>query len=369
MSGLASRFAAFLLAAFGVPAVAQQPAASTESAYDRGCSDDQGTDRCDPDIQARMRSLYGIDSAEALAEQGVTFRRVMFVDGYGNDVAAISFSRGPGHAPSVEVFTSRGDDDPPAQRLAAQIDNDTWQRVLSASEFFDKYVEGETLAGKPNPRAPSADGSAPADGSAIVMCLHAWFAVVEAADAGRLQQNVGAQRSQPASIRRDSEDGCSNGLAMPYGFLLADVAVDNLPECSSLDLAAQRNRVTLLATCHRLRGDRLAAGDAMKLVGKLAGHNSDLPQGREFDWLFATSARTLAMPLRTAITSGNASVYLNAPHASDVNHASVRGMVIFWGEDDAPAEQADLSLTLVRELGEFKILAYELGQREPVEEP
>lgn len=60
--------------------------------FDRGCGDDNGTDRCDGAVQERMRELYGIEPPEALLAKGATIRRAMFVDGYGNDVAAITFA-------------------------------------------------------------------------------------------------------------------------------------------------------------------------------------------------------------------------------------------------------------------------------------
>jgi len=335
--------------------------------FDRGCGDDDGNDRCSSDVQRRMRELYGIPDAATLVEQGVTFRRAMFVDGYGRDFVAITFSRAPGRSPSVEIVTPLREGGSMPQPLAAVIDQVTWSRVLAASEFFDKRVEGETLRGQPNPEAPSssAEENERDDEQTIVICLHAWFVVVEAADAARLQKNVGAQRLQRASFRRDSEGGCAGGLAMPYAFLLAETALDNLPECSSLDLDYERHAATLLGTCNRLGGDRLAAGDAMKLVRELEGRNSDLPQGREFGWLFAASARELAEPLRAAVSNGNAGLYFDAPHASDVDHATVKGEVVFWGEGDSPDERADLTLTLIRQLDEFKILSYELGERKP----
>src|SRR5262249_54733483 len=94
-------------------------------------------------------------------------------------------------------------------------------------------------------------------------------------------------------------------------------------------------------------------------------NNSDLPQGREFGWLFAQSGQRFAEPFRAAITAGNASLYLEAPQASDADHATVQGEVLFWDDGDGPGELAALKLTLVRDLGAFKTQPYERGARPP----
>jgi hypothetical protein len=50
------------------------------------CRDDSGLDRCDPENQRVMRSLYGAPAIEELAASGAEIRRAFFVDGYGKDV-------------------------------------------------------------------------------------------------------------------------------------------------------------------------------------------------------------------------------------------------------------------------------------------
>ena len=109
-------------------------------AYQRGCRDDDGNDRCSPEAHDRMRALYGLESAEDLLARGVTMRRAMFVDGYGNDVAAITFWREPGMAPMVEVRSPRVSEREEPQPLRAAISGETWAEVLYGSTYFDREL-------------------------------------------------------------------------------------------------------------------------------------------------------------------------------------------------------------------------------------
>lgn len=316
--------------------------------FDRGCGDDDGNDRCDAEVQRKMRELYGIASAEALMEEGVTLRRAMIVDGYGNDVVAISFSRAPGRPPTVEIMTPRGAE---RQPLRAAISQDIWDHVLGASANFDDRLVSEL----------PQEGEDPL----LRICLHGWFTVVEAADAAALWPNVVGQQMMPGKLRRDAEGSCAGGLAAPYAFALARIALQNLPECSSLASEFARNEPALLALCHALGGDRLAAADAMKVVEKLNGNNSNLPAEREFGWLFSQSGQHLKEPLRAALTAGNVGIYFGPPHAADADHAVAKGELLYWGEDNN-SEVADIELQLVRETGDFAILSYEISEKRPV---
>lgn len=322
-------------------ALAQGP-----NVFDRGCGDDQGTDRCASEIQRRMRELYGIEDVEALSAQGVTLRRTMIVDGYGSDVVAITFKRAPGRSPTVEILTPRRSGEPALQPLLTVVGQDTWNQVLAASQDFDQQLVREL----PERKDPL-----------LSLCLHSWFVVVEAVDAARLDQSVFGQHTSPAEIRRDAEDTCGDGLASRYAFELARMAREQLKECGSLRVENSRNDAALLSLCHRLGGDRMAAGDAYNFLEKLRRATvRELPNvddlGLEF---FAASAEDLVQPFRAALEGGR--FVAGIPHATDIDHATVEGQLFFPAGDGS--QVADIKLELVRQIREFVILSYNISAK------
>jgi hypothetical protein len=334
--------------------------------FERGCGDDDGNDRCDSEVQQRMHGLYRIDGPAELLEQGVTMRRAMFVDGYGNDVAAITFARRPGEAPMVEVKAPRREGAPEFQPLVAAIGRATWETVLARSRNFDQSLAREL----PSERK---------DGAFPNLCLHAWFVVAEAVDASRVSQNVvfgsgsiDAARdpalpvntyADPGKIRVDAESACADGLAAEYAFELADIALAALPECGTLDLANFRGAAEMLGQCHALRGDRLAAGEATGVIHKLS-RAMRLEQGQELQWLFVGTGEARANLFKAAIDGGT--LYFSAVHGIDADHALIEGEVAYMAEDSGQlTETADLKLRLLRQTGEFVIDTFEVTNRRP----
>lgn len=325
-----------------------EEAARLSQIFARGCGDDDGNDRCDAEVQREMRRLYGLADAETLAAEGVTLRRAMFVDGYGNDVVAITFSRAPGRSPTVEIAIPRGDGDEEPQPLSAVVSQETWDRVLRASENFDQQLARE--------RSRENDGSS----DTIAICLHGWFVVAEAVDSAQLNPNIVGRQMEPSRIRRDAEGACAEGLAVPFAFVLADMALDNLTECSSLARNHARNKAALLARCQHLRGDRIAAAEAERVVWEL---DRLTVTGTSDEWrrLFDFDSQELAEDFRRAVEGGD--LLLGMPNASDADHAEVTGLVAFYGEGEDDLQVADIGLTLVRQAGKFVIASYELSGR------
>jgi hypothetical protein len=359
-----------LLAAAGTAAA--QDGAAARPAVDRNCTDDNGRDRCGREAQDRMRALYGIDSPEDLLARGVTMRRATFVDGYGNDVAAITFWREPGKAPMVEVRSPRSGERDEPQPLRATISGKTWDEVVSASVYFDRELAPEPRPGGENDTVPPPPS----------ICLHSWVVVVDAVDAPRVNPSIvfgtgsiGAARdpqlpvevtNTPASIRSDTEDACSAGLAMNYAFELAKIALGQLSECSSLDLDEFRNAPHLLGMCHQLRGDRLVAGEASVIPGKLwraQRTGSEL----EMSWLFAGSGTERQKRYLAAIEGGSA--WFKAPVGIDADHAVIDGGITWTADNGPPLEQADLRLNLLRVTGDFVIDTFEVSNRRPYQRP
>lgn len=313
--------------------------------FDRGCGDDDGTDRCDDAVQSKMRALYGWESAENLTQAGVTFRRMMFVDGYGNDIVAIEFTRKPGRSPRVQIETPRLADRIRPNELSAAVNQEDWDEIISRSEFFDLKLAREVKA-------------ASSDSDVMKLCLHSWFVVAEAGDAPRLQSNTIPSETVLASVRRDAEGACAGGMTVSYAFQTADVALGLLPECQSISRESVRNIPQLLAKCHLLGGDRLAATDALKIIEKIESRNEDVTDFK-VRWMVADSARELVPELTKLLNSGQP--YLGPPSARDFDHATVKG--VFQKKGDGEEDKiADISFELVRQAGDFVVQSFKLSE-------
>ena len=364
--------AALLISLAGSSAVRAQEAAlppdEMEDVFARGCGDDRGVDRCARDVQARMYGLYGLESPADLLAKGVTVRRALFVDGYGNDVAAISFVRHPGRSPMVEVRSPRGEGGPNGPPLTAAVGPEAWATVLARSRNFDQLLAREL------PQESSGGGGL------ANLCLHAWFVVVEAVDAPHVSPNVLAGTGsedeardpslpveapmEPGTVRADAESACGDGLAVGYAFALADAALASLPECGSLALDDFRTVAALLGQCQRLGGDRLVAGEASRTIAKLE-HALQREQAQELEWLFVGIGETRAARFIAALDGG--SLFLQAPMGLDADHAEVKGQVAYFGKNAGEATQvADISLKLLRQTGDFVIDTFEVSNRRPL---
>ncbi len=321
--------------------------APVDDVFDRGCGDDNGTDRCSDAVQDKMRSLYGLESGKELLARGVTFRRVMLVDGYGRDVVAISAHRIPGRAPVIEVRTPSAHTAQSAP-LEATLDSEAWARVIAESANFDRDLVRRK--GVPEDE--------------ISLCLHAWFAVGEAGDARRLEQHVlGEQQTDPV-YRRDAETACGGGLGMSFAFRLADIAYEVLAECGTIDRATVRNIPMLLATCAGLKGDRQSAGEALAVLHKLRP-GIGLTQ-KESDRLVAHDADSVQPQLWSLLQTAGA-VFFDSPEGVDVDHVTARGTAVYWNTDKADDdEEATVELALIRQLDGFVVKTLRVSERRPM---
>lgn len=365
-------FTLALLAA-SMPIAAQEVPIDSDAMRDifaRGCGDDHGIDRCDDTVQQRMRVLYGFDSSAKLLEQSVTLRRAFFVDGYGNDVAAISFLRRPDATPLVEVRTPPPTGATSPRIVSAAIDSDAWNAAISQSAHFEQQLAREM---------PSNEDSG-GESDRFSICLHAWFVVVEAVDAPRVSPNVLAGTGsdamarnpalpveapmEPGTTRSDAESACSAGLATRYAFEMADIALAALPECSTLERDSFRNTPMVLAECSRLDGDKLAAGEANAMIRKLERALS-LNNRQELNWLFVGFGEDRSSLFMAALDGGQ--LYLSRTIGVDADHAEVSGLVSFTNESGEPVEMADISLRLIRQTGDFVIDTFNVSGRRPFE--
>ncbi len=360
------RRASILLAIAALGATISAAPAHAQQVHDvfaRGCGDDDGVDRCDDDVQARMRAQYGIAAATDLLDADVTARRAMFVDGYGHDIAAVVFRREPGRMPLVEVFIPAPAEADQPNILRAMVDDATWSEVLARSAHFDQRLAREV---------PTANGAG--ESGLASMCLHAWFVVVDAVDAPRVSPTIMAgtgtidEERDPTlpvdppmvegAIRSDAEGACANGLAMDYAFALADIAHQSLPQCSTLSMDHFRTRANLLAACRRLKGDRLVAGEAQGEIAELqrllrlewGGQSS---QELQLQFLFVGYGDERLKLLRKALDGGY--LTLTSFVGIDADHAEAHGQIAYTDEDGLPVQVADIKLAMLRQGGEFRI--------------
>ncbi|MEL6529004.1 MAG: hypothetical protein AAFQ27_03525 [Pseudomonadota bacterium] len=364
MNRLFSRLALLLcisLSFAASPASADETTAEpVDDVFDRGCGDDNGTDRCDAEIQKSMRDLYGWATAEALLDQGVQFRRFMMVDGYGRDVLGLTMERRPGSGPRVHVEVPKREDGDSAMRreplapLTANLTLEQWNRALDATEFIEQKLadEGRTFS-------EQGDGT-------LTICLHGWFTVVEAGDPAL----VGSGSEPKAKLRTDAEGSCAKGLTMPAAFELANIAYSALTACHELDEEEFRNRMMLLAHCKNLGGDRLAASKASRFVRKLEDHLYDTARSKKdlsLQSFVDFKQEGLAAKLATRLEG--ATVYLGVPFATDQKHAYVLGTI---SPADQPPDEAnaytyaDIRLDLRNRGKIWPIEAYEISDLKTV---
>lgn len=224
VSRLLVLFAASVLASMSNASRAEQPAS---------CHDDYGNDRCSDDSRTQQRLLYQVASAEDFANKKIQIVRSFFVDGYGQDVALVTFKRAPEEDLQVEVRLPNRDGRPANPPLVGQPSSAAWKEIVADARTFDRDLV-------PLPKGKDE----------MTICLHSWVSTVEMVD-------------QRGRVRRKTSSACGgDSLVTNYAFKVASLAVDAIPFCASLSREASRNDVTRLVDCWRLRGDRIAAAEA-----------------------------------------------------------------------------------------------------------
>lgn len=218
-----------MLIAALLASLALQQASST--APDRDCLDDNMIDRCRAEQQEKVRAMFGVAAIEEEAAAGAEIYRAFFVDGYGRDMPVVAFERRRGQAPQAVIYGAGGG------RISAPVSAGAWARVRNEAVLADRKLE-----------------PLPAQGDELNICLHSWVQTVEMANS-----TPGGRRTEP--VRRRVEDACGGGLTTRFAFQLADMAVEAIHPCDVLDINQQRNRITQLAACLSLEGDRLAAAE------------------------------------------------------------------------------------------------------------
>lgn len=313
-----------LLGAFLLPADGSLAQAQSGPGVD--CRDDQGVDRCPEAEQRRVRALYGVGSIEEHRTAGDQVRRVFYVDGYGRDMVAISFVRARGRDPMVRIDYPRREGQPRPEPLAAPVPQAVWDDILGRSRNFERSF------------APRPDD----DPNVIRMCIHPWVYTIEAADP--------AIGHQPATSRRKTEDACEGGPGALYAREVERAALALIPHCAALDTEQHRREASMLAACRILRGDRLAAAEALNRAGVLRRVGTPAEMGLMFgrfgheaviDWNGARnegSGSALAFWISKLGEEGRPSLFFESVEGESADRVRLIAMLI--RSPDGPGEQA-----------------------------
>jgi hypothetical protein len=206
---------------------------------DRDCLDDNLVDRCAESSRADTREKLGMVAISDEAGTGAEIYRAYFVDGYGQDMPSVSFERRPGQGPVVVVYGQGG------EKISAPVSAGIWRKVQAESVLADRQILDP---------ATSVDSSGRTVARQLPICLHSWVQTVEMA-------NTWPETWRAVPVRVRTEDSCGGALTTRFAHQLAELAVEAVPHCDVLDETQQRNRVTQLATCLALKGDRMAAAE------------------------------------------------------------------------------------------------------------
>ncbi|AQA00472.1 hypothetical protein BWQ93_19920 [Sphingopyxis sp. QXT-31] len=217
-----------------------------------GCADDSGGDRCSDAAVKAWHDRYGLRPAETMAAEGTAVRRMLYVDGYGRDVLAISAIRAKGVPPVIEIRQPRGKDGAQPTTWTRPIPEKAWDRILGDAAIAHRRLVPET---KP--------------GDEVNVCLHAWVSRFESADPRQLAQFVVGQMWLDPESRAMTASACEGGPTDRFGATLAEVAAETFGECSSIDADRMRHGIALIEACMGLRGDTIAAGHVMSIYRDL----------------------------------------------------------------------------------------------------
>jgi hypothetical protein len=338
---------AFAMTLFAVPAAAQ-----TSADFASGCADDRGSDRCSDKAVRAWQQRFDLTPIERMAGDGATVRRILYVDGYGREMLAISAIRAKGRPPVIEVRRPRFQKEGPFVR-DRPVSEAVWQQIMGSAAMAHRRLE------------PEAN-----DGGHI--CLHSWVSRFEAADPRRLAPNVLGELWLPSRVQTATASTCGGNPTTEFAFTLASVALDSFAECSAVGTAGQRNAVTRLQSCLGFSGDTFAAAHAAAAAQDL--HLFLFRNRAAANWaeLLRRDTTLVSNELRKknanwqgleaiAVASDHLSFHAEAVDGIDSQHARMTG-VIRWrpsnaaaagGNADAPTRR--VALMWVEQAGDWVI--------------
>jgi hypothetical protein len=266
---LAAFAAALMLVTSGAPAFAQTPeAAASEDeddvVFDRDCMDDYGRDLCDQGIWTGIVSRLGLDRAELAQRQGLRGVRVFTIDGYSNDMPAVSilastFDRyGEPENAELEVRRKPFRDESKAGRAVL--------KMAAGSRLYKRAADLQQLVTASPERAEDDEDTAKrasGEDEVVVICLHAWVTVTESlTDEG---------------VTRRIRNACGSDPLFKASFGMSAMALRGFPHCNRLDPKNYRNESTQLQRCFSLEGtDKVAAAEVTTLFDASINAAADL---------------------------------------------------------------------------------------------
>lgn len=210
-------------------------AAAKQPEFDRACMDARGRDLCRSEIFDAMRARVGAPSAESLARDGMEGVRVFMVNGYGVDQPMVAILWTGGAAPVIEARIDRGEDRPSTITLPGNH----WHRATTGTLIRLVRI---------SPSRQAVEQGLNAKGE-LAICLHAWVAVVEAIEGGRVHRRV--------------RNACGDEPIFDGAFQFATVALGVSEACSAVDADSYRNDWGRLAVCPAIVGPNVNGAAAI----------------------------------------------------------------------------------------------------------
>lgn len=324
--------------------------------FDRACMDDYGRDLCDRDTWADIVSSFGLDSAELAQRQGLRGVRVFTINGYSNDMPAISIlasrfdrSKEPEDA-EVEVrrqpFRDESKAGPPFLKRNA------WSNIYEKAEDLQDLVAASPERQRDEvEEAVEAAAADPSRDVVVSMCLHAWVTVTESlTDEG---------------VTRRIRNACGSDPVFDSSYDMSGHALRGFPYCAYLDPENHRNESTQIERCFSLQGtDKIAAADVANLFDGSINDTADLGPFLAPDVRLTRADRARVMGAK-AVTAALADPAFEdfRLYAGYLVGASDRVVASGWLDKylDEGVETADIELTLRRRDATWRIAEIVIG--------
>lgn len=187
-----------------------------------------------PATDEERLAVLGLPSIAAEAQTGAEIYRVRLINGYGQPLPSVAFTKRNGQSPTLEVHGRSG------ARLHTGVNDEVWSRVPVGSANADR--ERAPLGSRPLPEE---------------MCLHPWFVNVEMAN------NVVPGRGRK-DVRSASSATGSENYTTRYGFELVALAIESDAPCQSIIVAG--DAVDALIWCVRFQGARMVAASLFNQI-------------------------------------------------------------------------------------------------------
>lgn len=261
-----------MLGASMAPAFAQTPeAAELENAddvvFNRACMDDYGRDLCDKGIWMGIVARFGLDTAELAQREGLRGVRVFTINGYSNDMPAVSIlastfdQHGEPENAELEVrrqpFRDESKAGPAILKSAASPG--LYERAADLQELVTASLERLAENDVGATTRPGAEDKI----RGLTICLHAWVTVTESlTDEG---------------VTRRIRNACGSDPLFNASYEMSAEALRGFSHCNHLDPENYRNESAQLERCFSLDGtDKVGAAEVTTIFDASINAAADL---------------------------------------------------------------------------------------------